>query len=64
MTSVALPVRSLWRFYPWFIAGGLGLVIAVNVVMVTIALRTFPGVADADHAPAHVVIQKPASPPK
>lgn len=64
MTSVALPARSLWRFFPWFIAGALGFVIAVNVVMVTIALRTFPGVAEVDQPVAHVVQPKPAAAPK
>ncbi|MEI7711860.1 MAG: FixH family protein [Rhodospirillales bacterium] len=34
---------SPWRFFPWFIAAGMTVVIAVNVGMVTTALHTFPG---------------------
>lgn len=37
--------RSTWRFFPWYIALGLSVVIAVNIGMVTFALRTFPGQA-------------------
>ncbi len=36
---------SLWRFFPWTIAAGMAVVIAVNVGMVTAALHTFPGKA-------------------
>jgi nitrogen fixation protein FixH len=36
---------SAWRFYPWIIAAGMSVVIAVNVGMITAALRTFPGKA-------------------
>ncbi|MCX7384876.1 MAG: FixH family protein [Alphaproteobacteria bacterium] len=64
MTSIALPVRSAWRFYPWFIAGGLGFVIVVNMVMVYIALSTFPGVAAVDKPPANVSAHKMTAPPK
>ena len=38
--------RSAWRFFPWIIAAGMSVVIAVNVGMVTAALRTFPGQAN------------------
>ena len=37
--------RSAWRFYPWAIAAGMAVVVAVNVVMATAALSTFPGQA-------------------
>lgn len=43
MSSIAVPARSAWRFYPWVIAGGLAFVMAVNFTMVYIALSTFPG---------------------
>ena len=36
---------SLWRFYPWFIAAGMSVVVAVNIGMVVTALHTFPGKA-------------------
>ena len=36
---------SAWRFYPWIIAAGMSVVVAVNIGMVTAALRTFPGKA-------------------
>ncbi len=34
-----------WRRYPWIIALGMSVVIAVNIGMITAALRTFPGTA-------------------
>jgi nitrogen fixation protein FixH len=40
--------RSRWRFYPWAMAGAMGLVFAVNAGMVWWALATFPGPAAAD----------------
>ena len=46
-TTISLP-RTLWRFYPWFIAAGLGVVIMVNIFMVYMALSTFPGVVVKD----------------
>ncbi len=36
---------SAWRFYPWYVAGGMAVVVAVNIFMATTALRTFPGQA-------------------
>lgn len=39
------PLRSAWRFYPWIVAAGMSVVVAVNIGMVTFALRTFPGQA-------------------
>ncbi len=36
---------SAWRFYPWIIAAGMSVVIAVNIGMVSFALHTFPGKA-------------------
>lgn len=35
--------RSGWRFFPWAIAGTILFVIAVNAVMITTAVRGFPG---------------------
>lgn len=37
--------RSNWRYFPWALAGGMSVVVAVNIVMATTALRTFPGQA-------------------
>ena len=36
---------SAWRFFPWYVAGSMAVVVAVNVFMATTALRTFPGTA-------------------
>ena len=36
---------SSWRFFPWVVAGGMLIVVAVNVAMATIAIRSFPGVS-------------------
>lgn len=44
----ALPSQTVWRFFPWFIAGGLAIVAAVNFGMVYTALHTFPGLAGDD----------------
>ena len=44
----ALPARSDWRFFPWWVAGAMTVVIAVNVYMVYSALHTFPGQAGRD----------------
>jgi len=40
--------RSLWRRYPWFIAAGMSVVVAVNFGMAYTALHTFPGNAGGD----------------
>lgn len=40
--------HSSWRWFPWAVAGAMGLVIAVNVGMVYAALHTFPGQAGSD----------------
>jgi len=37
-----------WNWFPWWIAGSMGVVIAVNIAMVTFALHTFPGQAGSD----------------
>ena len=43
--------RSLWRYFPLAIVGGLGLVVVVNAGMVYAALHSFPGKAgDEDFA--------------
>jgi nitrogen fixation protein FixH len=39
---------SRWRWFPWALAGSMGVVVAVNVAMVTFALHTFPGQAGSD----------------
>ena len=41
----ATAARSLWRWFPYYVAVGLGLVVLVNGGMVYTALRTFPGIA-------------------
>ena len=40
--------RSGWRFFPWAVAGVMGIVIAVNVVLAVLATRTFPGDVGSD----------------
>jgi nitrogen fixation protein FixH len=40
--------RSIWQLFPWAIAGGMLVVIAVNLGMVYAALHTFPGKAGSD----------------
>lgn len=37
--------RSFWHFFPWYIAGGMGVVLLVNAVMVWLAIASFPGLA-------------------
>jgi len=34
-----------WRWFPWYVAGGLGFVMVVNFAMGWAALQTFPGLA-------------------
>ena len=40
--------RSGWRFFPWAVAGVMGIVIAVNVVLAVLATWTFPGDVGSD----------------
>lgn len=44
----ALPAPSRWRFFPWALAGGMGVVMVVNFGMAYTALHTFPGNAGDD----------------
>jgi nitrogen fixation protein FixH len=44
----AQPARSAWQFFPWWVAGCMGVVIVVNVFMAYSALHTFPGQAGRD----------------
>ena len=47
--NVRRPGRAnLWPYFPWFIAGAMGVVIAVNSYMAYSALSTFPGNAGSD----------------
>ncbi len=46
--QTAVPAKTIWRFFPWFIAAGMSTVIAVNGGMVYAALHTFPGNAGSD----------------
>jgi nitrogen fixation protein FixH len=39
---------TIWRFFPWFIAGGMAVVVVVNFGMAYTALHTFPGNAGGD----------------
>lgn len=43
----AIP-RSAWRFFPWAVAGTMGIVIGVNVALAVFATRTFPGDVGSD----------------
>jgi nitrogen fixation protein FixH len=38
-------MKSMWRFFPLWVAAGLGLVVVVNAGMVYAALHSFPGQA-------------------
>ncbi len=40
--------NSIWRLFPWAIAAGMGVVVAVNGAMIYSALATFPGSAGRD----------------
>lgn len=40
--------RNIWRFFPWFVAAGMTVVIAVNFFMAYSAFHTFPGNAGGD----------------
>lgn len=39
------PARTGWRFFPWFVAGGIGLTMLVNFAMMWMAVQSFPGLA-------------------
>lgn len=39
---------SHWRFFPWAVAAGIGLVVAVNIGMAVLATRSFPGNVGSD----------------
>ena len=41
----AIAPRTAWRFFPYFIIAGLGLVVAVNIGMAVLAHRSAPGLA-------------------
>jgi nitrogen fixation protein FixH len=48
VTPAPAPSRqSRWRFYPWAVAGAMGVVAAANAALVWSALATFPGPAVA-----------------
>ena len=40
--------QSNWRIFPWVIAGGLGVVVAVNITLAVLATRSFPGNVGSD----------------
>ena len=42
------PARSAWRFFPWLIAAAIGVVVAVNGVMIYAAFSSFPGRAGSE----------------
>lgn len=48
MTPVQATIKSSWRFFPWAIAGGMGLVVLVNITLVMLATHTFPGDVGSD----------------
>ena len=41
-------MKSLWRFFPWAIVAGIGLVVMVNGGMIYAAIDSFPGRADEE----------------
>jgi nitrogen fixation protein FixH len=42
--TAAVQPRNIWRFFPWFIAAAMSVVIVVNFGMAYTALHTFPGI--------------------
>lgn len=46
--EVSARMRSNWRFFPWAVVAGMGVVIAVNVTMTVLAVRSFPGNVGSD----------------
>ena len=46
MATAAVRPRGWW--YPWLFVGGMLIVIAVNAVLVTLAIETFPGLSTED----------------
>ncbi len=45
MATHAAHRRSGWQYFPYFVAAGLGVVVAVNVTMAVLANRSAPGLA-------------------
>ncbi len=41
-------VRPRGWWYPWLFVGGMLIVVAVNLVLITVAIRTFPGLTTED----------------
>jgi len=39
----AAPARSGWQLFPWILVAAVGFVVLVNIGMVTLAVRGFPG---------------------
>jgi nitrogen fixation protein FixH len=39
------PARSVWRWFPWLVAGAIGLVVVINAGLIYAALSSFPGKA-------------------
>lgn len=40
--------QSKWRYFPWAVAAGMGVVIAVNITMAVLATQSFPGNVGSD----------------
>ncbi len=40
--------RSGWRWFPWAVAGAMGIVIVANAGLVVTAMRSFPGAAEGN----------------
>ncbi len=41
----AAAAHSAWRFFPWYVAGALGVVMVVNAALTWFAVTSFPGLA-------------------
>ncbi|MGA3403748.1 MAG: FixH family protein [Acetobacteraceae bacterium] len=39
---------AAWQWFPWAVVAAMGVVVAVNIAMVSFALHTFPGQAGSD----------------
>ena len=46
--KTATVVRPPGWWYPWLFVGGMLIVIAVNIVLITLAIETFPGLSTED----------------
>ncbi len=61
MSGVA-QAKTAWRFFPWFVAGAMALVVAVNVGMAYLAIHTFPGTVEKSAGEQGIAATAPKRP--